>query len=96
LQFLFAAICSYVGFRGKEYVMSSQGLKDLSIRILVQCFLYIALGRKFMEVSEEAFDSILAKLESNRQFEIIFQSLEESLLIFNQDKVELVNEQFLK
>jgi hypothetical protein len=43
-------------------------------------------------VNTEILVNIQTKLDQKSQFEIIVQSLEESLVIFSENKIELVNE----
>lgn len=48
------------------------------------------------QMNNELITQMILNLEQNQQFKLIVQNLQESLVISSDEKIELVNEQFLK
>jgi molecular chaperone DnaK (HSP70) len=47
-------------------------------------------------VNTESVENYLSNIDQKNQFEMIIQNIEESLVIFEDNRMELVNQQFLK
>jgi hypothetical protein len=47
-------------------------------------------------VNTESVENYLSNIDQKNQFEMIIQNIEESLVIFENNRMELVNQQFLK
>jgi hypothetical protein len=90
---IFCLVTMLVGVYGIDTVVND--FQSYIVWLIYAAVVWYYQLRIMQNVNRELIHNLLGKIEQKGQFELIFENLEESLIIIEKDHIELVNEQFL-